>query len=659
MNKILGNYSRLNESVLILYNSFKDSIFSNPSATKQDHLETFSISSNKAPNLIKISSLIAKKNSLFNDAIVLCLLTSLGIFGNLLTIISILTRKYLRKVINMFLMHHCFINLTQCLLFIPFIIALLNEAQTLKGCEILGGTFVTMVTANVLNIAAMTACEAYRFEDFLQQNNKNEIESIILRKNVNSNIDKIETSISFEKKSSKKNSNNNFYHGTNNNSTASYACVIFGLIMIWLSSIILHLGITLIGSDSKQFYNNAIRNCFFAIGDRQTYILYIMWILLTSVSLALTIIYVKKIYKDVLNRKKINSKFFVMTPSFYQRNISKRISSKEYAKSREIHKVESKINPKHLVSKSLSLLHYTNLNGNYEEKNKFKNSEIDNKKYYYYSHSTSDLSNSNSYLLNQKNSYDKNCPSYIYRVNSSGKEEQIRCSTRYLIGLFKSEKDNSKRRYDFIKQILQRIKIQFLVIKLFILCWIPLFFTVAIDARFEVSPAIYRYLTIIAFSNSSITPYCYLTILLPCINKYCFSCLRTDGKQSIKKTNFYDEIEKYYEKLGNRFNNLSGESIINSVNEKNEKNKSKETNIDTTLKTFNNHKKKRDSFLNRNRNTSFPVEKNQISNEFEENFVSNNKSNNALKIDHTIYDPSSSDMRRKKLYYNKNQNYIA
>ena len=113
-----------------------------------------------------------QSNEIF-DGIFLCVLTGLGLFGNLFVIGSILIRKPLRKVGNMFLLHHCFINLIQCLLFIPFIMALLNEEHMLKGCEILGGTFVTIVTATVLNIAAMTASEAYRFEDLIQQKNEN------------------------------------------------------------------------------------------------------------------------------------------------------------------------------------------------------------------------------------------------------------------------------------------------------------------------------------------------------------------------------------------------------------------------------------------------------------------------------------------------------
>jgi hypothetical protein len=69
------------------------------------------------------------------------------------------------------------------------------------------------------------------------------------------------------------------------------------VLMIWLTSIILHLGITLIGIDSKQFYNNAIRNCFFIIDDRRTYILYVMWIIVTLTSIILIVKYVIKFIK--------------------------------------------------------------------------------------------------------------------------------------------------------------------------------------------------------------------------------------------------------------------------------------------------------------------------------------------------------------------------
>ena len=71
----------------------------------------------------------------------------------------------------------------------------------------------------------------------------------------------------------------------------------------------------------------------------------------------------------------------------------------------------------------------------------------------------------------------------------------------------------------------------------------------------------------IAFANSSLTPYCYLTILIPKINQFCLPCLRTDGKQSRSRTKFHNEMERYYDKLGDRMHDLSGsKSSLTSAN---------------------------------------------------------------------------------------------
>jgi hypothetical protein len=291
----------------------------NDNSNSNSNLSSISIISSKNANDGSMNNAGNEPNAndLLADAIVLCIITGIGVFGNCLTIVSIISRRRLRKVINMFLLHHCFINLTQCVLFVPFVFALLNRSQTLRGCELLGGMFVTMVTADVLNIAAMTACEAYRFEDFMQQTAatnsaappptaaaslaESSTNGVAAGANLPSNF--MRTQVLDGGSKSKKhsmhlnnymasNSNSSFLGNTattnnnkkinittatdnitasssnnngNSNSTASFACVFFGLVMIWLSSIILHLGITLIGSDSKQFYNYAIRNCFFAV----------------------------------------------------------------------------------------------------------------------------------------------------------------------------------------------------------------------------------------------------------------------------------------------------------------------------------------------------------------------------------------------------------
>lgn len=476
------------------------------------------------------------------DAVLLCIMTGLGLFGNLLMIISIIGRRSLRKIINMFLLHHCFINFVQCLLYIPFILALLNDTQLLRGCEIIGGMFVTMVTATVLNIAAMTACEAYRFEDLVQEQNEVFQEST--------------SSIGSFKIKSKGLDQKNYSNGT-----GSYTCVLFGIFMIWLSSIILHLGMTLIGSDAKQFYNYKIRNCFLVIGDKQTYILYIMWILLTTVSLVLTIIYVKRIYKDVAERKfQDKSNFFITSPLFYEKKSL-------IANSTVLSESPNEIKEKSSLVYNIRPLEAEEL----KKTNKFSNSydSINNIVRPNFSPQTNNNHNNNIHKSDR-----------LFSLSSKSASKIKRPTTKKLKSGTLTNNDNilhsnialgkcprlKKRRFDFVKLIMQRIKIQLLVIKLFIICWLPLFFTVLIDTQFKISPNIYRYLILIAFSNSSLTPYCYLTILMPCINKYCLPCLRTDGRQSKVKTLYYNEMERYYEKLGDRMHNLSGHSSLSSIN---------------------------------------------------------------------------------------------
>jgi hypothetical protein len=517
-----------------------------------------------------------------NDAIVLFLLTSIGIIGNVLIIFGILLRRSIRKVVNMFLLHHCVINLVECLLFIPFIRGLLDKNSDLENCEIFGGIYVTMVTANVLNIAAMTACEAYRFEDFIQNlpNRNDPLRRTLKDKTLSDSAKKEEIEIikRSQLKNKKQDRNSKDYdveEDINRTSTASYACFLFGIAMIWLASFILHLGITLIGSDAKQFYNYAIRNCFFALGDKQTYILFIMWIMLTTVSLGLTIAYMKKIYIDVSNRKMITSSLFVNVPVMFYHFKNTTIKENDDYKTCMIYdnfkmkKARSCVNIKkdysypvttttnddfsdychrnttqndnfnRFNSKRLSLNHYYNTNNKASNSNPSQNwlstSElpIESGKFVIKDNPplafTSSIVNFNNFdnFNNKRNKIiDQNCTirynTFVdgyhdtnnvhllrqqKRDNQQGSLERLPASKKMKLSkntlqnnktsmCFKNKQNDNKKkkqRIDMMKQILQRIKLQFLVIKLFILCWMPLFLLVTFDSNFKVSVSIYRF----------------------------------------------------------------------------------------------------------------------------------------------------------------------
>ena len=125
---------------------------------------------------------------------------------------------------------------------------------------------MTCVTAQLLNMAAMVASEAYRFEDLIHQDNSKDQTYFIDIFNMNI-----------------KNQLNQQSH-----------VVVFHLelIVIWFSSIILHLGITMIGSESKSFYDDKGKYCYFLIRDIRDYALTLMWIIITIFSLIITIRYI-------------------------------------------------------------------------------------------------------------------------------------------------------------------------------------------------------------------------------------------------------------------------------------------------------------------------------------------------------------------------------
>lgn len=91
-------------------------------------------------------------------------------------------------------------------------------------CNALGLTYVVSLTVSMFNLLAMVMAEAYTF----QEHNTNDSES------------------------SRK---------------GAAMCIIFGVITIYIGSVILHLGPTLIGGEFK--FNEDVGNCMFAYGKVQ------------------------------------------------------------------------------------------------------------------------------------------------------------------------------------------------------------------------------------------------------------------------------------------------------------------------------------------------------------------------------------------------------
>ena len=144
----------------------------------------------------------------------LYIITITGILINVLTMIYLLITATYKMKSSCFLFHHCVICLILSILCLPYSLSFSNYSIR---CDYLGNIQVTCVTAQLLNMAAMVANEAYSFEDLIHQDASND-------NNAHS-----KKSYRYELKQS-------------NKSTISCGCLSFGILIIWFSSIILHLG---------------------------------------------------------------------------------------------------------------------------------------------------------------------------------------------------------------------------------------------------------------------------------------------------------------------------------------------------------------------------------------------------------------------------------
>ncbi|XP_074663213.1 trace amine-associated receptor 4-like [Tubulanus polymorphus] len=194
------------------------------------------------------------------ESAILIVVASVGMVGNLAIVITILVLHDLRKTSSAFLFHHCildFIKSTYCL---PFAFSIITEQEPMF-CNVLGGSFIIFVTTTAFNLLAMVMNEAYQFAD------------------MNLGI----------------------------KDSANFCCVVFGISTIWFTSLILNLGVAFIpGSPS---FVKGVGHCVFVYGDTRNYVLHILWIILVSFAVALTVMYLRKLHREI----KMNSYYRLST----------------------------------------------------------------------------------------------------------------------------------------------------------------------------------------------------------------------------------------------------------------------------------------------------------------------------------------------------------
>ena len=185
-----------------------------------------------------------------NEALYLFIIAAVGLFLNLVVILCILLCKALRKMTSAFIVHGCVLDIIKCGYCVPFAQSLLRDVAP-SFCTVLGGSYVVVVTASGFNIVAMICCEAYTFSE----------------------------------------------HNVGGQAHGSLCCVVFGIVMVYIGSIIIHLGPTIIGGDFN--YNDLIGNCIFVYGPIKSYVVHVMWIAIMTLAMIGAVYYLVFFYKHV------------------------------------------------------------------------------------------------------------------------------------------------------------------------------------------------------------------------------------------------------------------------------------------------------------------------------------------------------------------------
>ena len=185
-----------------------------------------------------------------NEAYYLICIAVIGLLLNMTVLLFIGFQKRLRRMTSGLLIHCCVLDILKCAYCIPFAHSLLTNDRP-SFCTLIGGSYVIVVTASGFNIVAMICCEAYSFAE----------------------------------------------HNVGRDGHGSLSCVIFGIVMVYIGSLILHMGPTIIGGNFN--YNALIGNCIFVYGTIKSYVVHAMWIAIMTLAMIGAVYYLVFFYRHV------------------------------------------------------------------------------------------------------------------------------------------------------------------------------------------------------------------------------------------------------------------------------------------------------------------------------------------------------------------------
>lgn len=186
------------------------------------------------------------------EAVVLLTVGLISTSGNLCALLVMIVYRGFRKASLAVLCHHCFLDLLKSLYCFQYGYSLLESTET-PYCNLIGSSYVFLMTTSAYNLVALVVNEEYEL--------------------MNGDIQK-----------------------------SDRCCVIFGIFIIWLISLLLNLGVAIIPSSTA--YIKEIGNCIFKYGEPNSFVLHSLWIILVTVAIVLAFYNFYHMYRRIVNYTK-------------------------------------------------------------------------------------------------------------------------------------------------------------------------------------------------------------------------------------------------------------------------------------------------------------------------------------------------------------------
>ena len=197
-----------------------------------------------------------------NEALFLFVSASIGVLLNSTIVICILSSRTLRQTGNAFILHGCLLDVIRSAYCFPFGQSLLRDVVP-SFCSLLGASYVIFVTVSGFNLVAMTCCEAFTFS-----------ERRLRSQNIDIDTGKDKTA-----------------------EAANLWCVAFGVLMVYIGSVVIQLGPTIIGGDFN--YNELIGNCIFSYGTVKSYVTHAMWMAIMTLAMTSALYYLVYFHRHI------------------------------------------------------------------------------------------------------------------------------------------------------------------------------------------------------------------------------------------------------------------------------------------------------------------------------------------------------------------------